>query len=66
MVDTYHFADSTTLKDIAVSVPAKGSFDALLLLIFSTIPYSTLPDKDTIVALPLILPKLKVVRVVEG
>ena len=64
--DTYHYADSSSLKDISSSVPVKSFFDALPLTSVPTILYPVLADKDTIVSLPLIFPKLKGVEIVEG
>ena len=63
--DTYHFADSTALKDISASVPIKTFFDALPLTPTPTTPYHVLTDKNTVVVLPLIFPKLKEVEIQE-
>ena len=63
--DTYHFADSTSLKGISASVSIKAFFDALPLTPAPTTPYSVLTDKDTIVTIPLIFPKLKGVKIQE-
>ena len=65
-IDTYHFADSTSLKGTSASVPIKAFFDALPLTPSPTTPYPVLTDKDTVVTLQLIFPKLKGVEIQEG
>ena len=64
--DTYPFTDSASLQDISTSVPVKNFFDALSLSFPPAISYPTLTDRDVIVDLPLILPKLKEVEILEG
>ena len=63
--DTYHFADSTSLKGIYACVSIKAFFDVLPLTPAPTTPYPVLTDKDTVVTIPLIFPKQKGVEIQE-